>query len=132
MAKHEGLVDLKRSKGDSEEKSVTLASPSSHEKYPYGTELHLDHETMDKLGMKTPRVGDVHHVHAHAHVTSISENHRDGGKKERRVTLQLRKMSVQPHKAATGHAGGKHADAAAGAKAMMDAALKEPADATDD
>lgn len=132
MAKHEGLVDLKRSKGDSEEKSVTLASSPSHDKYPYGTELHLDHETMGKLGMKTPRVGDVHHVLAHGHVTSVSENHHDGGKKERRVTLQLRKMSVQPHKAKTGHAGGKHADAAAGAKAMMDAALKEPADATED
>lgn len=128
MAKREALIDLKRTTDAEDGTGSTLASPAkepkSRDSYPYGTELHLDHETMDKLGMDTPRVGDKHHVHAHAHVTSVSEDHRDGEKKTRRVTLQLRKMSVSPHiPKSSGRAGGKYADAAMGAKSAMDAAL---------
>lgn len=69
--------------------------------YPYGLKLSLDHETLNNLGMKDlPKVGSHIHIHARAHVASVSQNEdmhtgKKGGKKMRRhVDLQIHHMAV--------------------------------------
>jgi hypothetical protein len=119
------LVDLKRTK--EEKKAETKTAPSiGGEDYPYGTRVRLGDEELDKLGMsKLPQVGDGMHVHGHGHVTSVSEDHHEGGKKRRHVEIQLRHMAVKPGEHKQGRAGGKSADQADGMKNAMDSALGE-------
>lgn len=120
------LVDLKRTKAD--KKSDAKSAPSiGGEDYPYGTRVRLGDEELNKLGIdELPQVGDGVHVHGHGHVTSVSEDHHEGGKKRRHVEIQLKHMAVQPGEA-PGRAGGKHADQADGMKSAMDAALPKKA-----
>lgn len=114
------LVDMKRSKADKKDESKKYDSPSfGQEDYHHGLSVSLGHEELSKLGIHTmPQVGDKFHMHAHAHVTSAHEHSREGGKKERRIELQLRKMAVQ-------NAGEQdtHEGKLKGAKAAMDKAL---------
>lgn len=116
------MVDMKRSKKERKEANepTKLGGPGGDD-YPYGLHVHLDHESLEKLGMdKLPRVGQKLHLHAHAHVTEVSEEHRDGGKKHRRVALQLRKLDVKD----AGSESAREAATAKGAKGAMDAALE--------
>lgn len=119
------MVDLKRTKADKKKDrdGIKAIGPGGDD-YGYGTRIHLGPEEMDKLGMSSlPQVGDGVQVHAHGHVTSVSEDHREGGKKHRRVEIQLKHMGVKHGGKEVGRAGGKHADMADGAKAAMDTAL---------
>jgi hypothetical protein len=75
-------------------------SPSSVGKfkpdpYSYEHKITLDDAALTKLGMDTPKVGDVFHVMAHGHVTSVSQDESQNGGKSRHVSLQLKKMGTQ-------------------------------------
>lgn len=89
----------------SEKEPPTVASGngdggSSGPSYPYGLKLSLDHETLNNLGMKNlPKVGSHVHIHARAHVASVSQNEDMHGKKgkksmRRHVDLQIHHMAV--------------------------------------
>jgi hypothetical protein len=122
------LVDLKRTKADKKaDKDGMKSSPGiDQEDYPYGTRIHLGPEELDKLGMSdNPKVGDSVHVHGHGHVTSVSEDHRENGKKHRRVEIHLKHMEVKKGEHKPGRAGGEKADQADGMKGAMDGALAE-------
>lgn len=57
-------------------------------RYPYGTELHLDHDTlaaMEKANGKMPDVGSAVHVMAHGKVTAKGEE--PDGTRHARVQL---------------------------------------------
>lgn len=116
----DGLVDMKRTKAEKKKREETYKSPLGGDDYGYGTRVSLDHEDLEKLGISTlPKVGDKFHLHGHAHVTSVSENHEEGGKKRRRMELQLRKMALK-------HGGSETEQSEAtnkGAKAAIDKAL---------
>jgi hypothetical protein len=87
--------------------------------YPHGLSVRLDHESLSKLGVnKLPAVGDKLHLHAHAHVTHVSEEHGEGGKSRRHVELQLRKMDLQQKP-------NDEAEQKEGMKAAMNKALSE-------
>lgn len=116
------LVDLKRSKEERETSKPVAAG--IEDRYPYGTRLSLDHDELEKLGMKTPNVGDQFHVHGHANVTSVEERTNEDGKKHRHVSLQIKKMAVKPHKSERGRAGGRDAELQEGGKAAMDEAIQ--------
>lgn len=89
------MTDMKRTKAETKENDGPMKS--SGDSYPYGLSVHLDHHALKKLGMhdKLPRVGDRIKLHAHAHVTSVSQDSREGGKPNSRVELQLRHMGVE-------------------------------------
>lgn len=75
------------------------AQPSTPEgpRYPYGLTLSLDNDTLEKLGMKLPDVGDTLMIVASAKVTSVSENEDAyGGKVERHrnASVQIVAMAV--------------------------------------
>lgn len=72
-----------------------------HDPYSYEHRISLDDDALTKLGVKTvPSVGDKFLVQAHGEVTDASESSHTGSdgkaKKERRVSLQLKKMGVSP------------------------------------
>lgn len=124
------LTDMKRTKQErkARDSEMKASLPGSEDSYPYGLSVHLDHESLGKLGVdKLPNVGDKLHLHAHAHVTEVREENREGGKKHRHVTLQLRKMALGAHED-DAH---KSQVAAKGAKGAMDAALAEQEQADD-
>jgi len=87
------MVDLKRSK--TERAKENTPAKMEVDDYPYGLRVHLDHETLEKLGVKTlPKAGDKLHIRAEGHVKSVEESHRDGGKKNRSMSIELRKMAI--------------------------------------
>lgn len=63
--------------------------------FSYEHKVTLDDAALTKLGVGTPKVGDVFHVMAHGHVTSVSQDESQNGGKSRRVSLQLQKMGMQ-------------------------------------
>lgn len=115
------MVDMKRTKAEKKAESSKYDNPvaagGGGDDYPYGLHVTLDHEMLQKLGIdKLPAVGDKMHLQSHAHVTEVSEESHESGKKRRSVRLQMRKMQVEPATKET---------PADGAKAAMDKALTE-------
>jgi len=87
------LVSLKRSKQESEDDGPKLGSTKSHDSYPYGTEMHLEHATLKKLGVsKLPAIGKNLRLHVKAKVTRVSDSADEGGS-NRSVHLQVTHMS---------------------------------------
>lgn len=68
---------------------------SMRDPYSYEHKVTLDDAALTKLGIDTPKVGDVFDVVAHGHVTSVSQDERQNGGKSRTVSLQLKKMGAQ-------------------------------------
>lgn len=89
------LKDMARSK-----KELTGDKIGSYKPNPYSYEhrVTLDADALDKLGVDTPKVGDVFDVLAHGHVMSVSSNESENGKKSHRVELQLKKMAAKAQK----------------------------------
>lgn len=93
------LANMVEKKGGHSKTSpgVMLDSKEKGPTYPWGLRLNLDHDTLTKLGVKDlPKVGSHVHIHAKAHVQSISQNaHKsDGGKPNRSVELQIHHMAI--------------------------------------
>jgi uncharacterized protein YoaH (UPF0181 family) len=90
------MVSMKRSKAVKSKESKVMAAPSSPEDYPYGLRVELDHDGMNKLGMKKmPKVGSKVKFHAHATVKSASESTHEGDSKPNRsASLQITHMKV--------------------------------------
>lgn len=113
------LVDLKRTKQERKERSKP--SPMDGEDYPYGLRVHLGHDELQKLGIDTlPKAGSKVHLRAHAHVASVEDRQRDGGKPERSMSLELRHMSLGDEGPAEGEVDQPEQR---GAKRAMDDAL---------
>lgn len=63
--------------------------------YPYGLQISMESEQMDKLGMKDmPMTGDEMTITCKVKCTGCSETDMQGGKPERSVTLQITDMMV--------------------------------------
>lgn len=93
------LVDMKLSKRDkkeSMESKITEDRPS----YPWGLRLNLDDDSLKKLGISLPDVGESMRVTATATVVSVSENKHEHGSHNRHVELQIVKMGLKPAKEA--------------------------------
>lgn len=118
------LVDMKRTKAERAADKKACNVPFSGEDYPYGLSIRLGRDELEKLGITTlPQVGEELELNAVAYVKSASEEQRDGGKKERRIELELRKMELESTEKVDSHEG-----ALRGAKAAMDKALDDEDD----
>lgn len=97
------LKDIKRTKADRKRESKkhkAMPMGPDVDEYPYGTRIDLDHDTLDKLGMKTmPKAGRKMKLHADVHVHRSEEStHSERGQKpskRRSLTLQIRKMALK-------------------------------------
>jgi hypothetical protein len=74
---------------------IAEASPDRPE-YPYGLQIGLDNESLDKLGLSTlPEVGAEVDITARAVVQTVRVENYQNGKTERRVDLQITDLDVQ-------------------------------------
>lgn len=84
------MVNLKQ-KRTTEPESL-LGDAKTEDAYPYGLVLHLDEDTLTKLGVKgLPAVGAKVRVVAMAEVQSVSQHDSKGGA-HRSVSLQITDM----------------------------------------
>ena len=88
-----GLVNMKMSKEEAKEQSSPSASGAPE--YPYGLQLNLDDDAMEKLGIGDGmNVGDEVTITAKAKVTSKSGYQTMVGDAENSVGLQITDMEV--------------------------------------
>lgn len=93
--KSDGLVDMKLAKKSKKEMEGPCCAPdSSSERYPYGLTLRLDNESMEKLGIDLPDVGEEYTITAKATAIEASANETSDGGKRVSCTLQITKLKV--------------------------------------
>lgn len=83
-----------------ETKSMIEPMPSKDTpRYPYGLNIHLEGEAMEKLGLENlPKVGTQMMLMALVNVESVSErDSQDGGKKQS-MSIQITDMALEPKK----------------------------------
>lgn len=81
------MVDMSRSEDDVEK----YASPLMESKYPYGLQISLNEDSLDKLGVDISdwEIGDVFPLDILAKVVSKSANETEGGKSCCNISLQI-------------------------------------------
>lgn len=93
------LVSMKLDKKAQEEKYAESAAMPERPAYPYGLEVRLDEEAIDKLGIDLPEVGKDMALLARVNVTAVSSSENTyGGKasKSRSITLQITDLCLEP------------------------------------
>lgn len=64
-------------------------------RYPYGLQLNLDNDALEKLGLgNLPEVGAVLQLNANVTVTAVSMNQTEGGDERKSVSLQITDMGL--------------------------------------
>lgn len=102
----------------SKSKSQDVAAPMD-----MAPRMHLDGD--HAKAMKRHRVGDKVRMEVHGKVMSVNQSQYDGEKPRHSIGIEIERIKHKSPKQKTGHAGGKHADDAEGAKGAMDEALEE-------
>lgn len=87
------MVDMKRPK---RKMGTEMAMPMMDSPYPYGLQIRLENDELDKLKFKLPRVGEEFCLEAMVRVTNVSESQSAGNKGDRAVSLQITKMVLEP------------------------------------
>lgn len=88
------MVDMKLSKSPKKEGMGVVMPEAMKDEYPYGLRISLDKDQIEKLGFDG-NVGDEVIVHAMGTITSKSENNVQGGKKEKRLEIQIKNLSCK-------------------------------------
>lgn len=86
------LRDMKRTPADKAEERVEREIMEVPD-YPFGLNLHLDEDSLEKLDIELPDVGDTFFVVAVARVRSVSEHQLDADKTQH-VDLQIEQLSL--------------------------------------
>lgn len=88
------MIDMKMTKKDSPHAVEPAASSGSGPRYPYGLELDLEKETIEKLGLNFDRlkIGQTVKIVAEAEVSSLSERESNDGDR-RSISLQIVRMN---------------------------------------
>ena len=95
-AEDTGMVSMKITKAETKAKSKSYPmAADSGERYPYGLQIRLDNDSMKKLGIELPEVGEEVMVCAKADVTEASANETSEGGKRLSCTLQITKLQIK-------------------------------------
>ncbi|HXF44855.1 MAG TPA: hypothetical protein VNK91_01935 [Burkholderiaceae bacterium] len=90
------LKNMQLSKAESET-MLSPSKPSDGPRYPYGLQLHLTTEVLDKLALAgLPEVGATVMVHARATVVSVSQREEQDGDKQKTCELQITDLALAP------------------------------------
>jgi len=94
------LVSMKRTKAEkaTREKDWKSAPSMGADDYHHGLRVSLDHDGMNKIGMKeTPSVGDEYRIEAHGRVVSARDESREGrSAPDRNIEILLHRMGAEP------------------------------------
>jgi hypothetical protein len=94
------MVSMKRTKAEktAREKDWKEAPAMGADDYHHGLKVSLDHEGMNKLGMKeTPNVGDEYRIEAHGRIVSARDESREGrSAPDRNIEILLHRMGAEP------------------------------------
>jgi hypothetical protein len=89
------MKSMKRVKDDNVDEPVDIDTSE----YPYGLKLHLDNDSLKKLGIeKLPEVGAVMTLTAKVEVADISSSEGQDGEVHRGVGLQITEMELSSSK----------------------------------
>lgn len=91
------MTELTNLKMDDKDYGDDCCSPCeiSKPEYPYGLEVCLCDEVLDKLGVtELPKVGETMIIQCQVTVCSTAENSMQGGDVERRMSLQITDMAL--------------------------------------
>lgn len=103
------MVSMKMDPKEREEK-YTESAIADRPLYPYGLQVNLDEEAIDKLGIALPEVGKDLALMARVNVTAVSSSENTyGGKTEKRrsVSLQITDLCLGPDEGEGGDAATK-------------------------
>jgi hypothetical protein len=91
------LVDMKLTKADKAAREKEWSSAvEGQEDYPYGLSIHLDSESMEKLGLTDADLDAGQPVSIVATAIISSDNiYQRNGKKTRAMSLQIQSMGLQ-------------------------------------
>ena len=91
-------MELKNMKmSDEESKEYDGSVVASKPEYPYGLQITLNDDAIDKLGLPAlPQVGSTMIITARVEVCSVSQYERQDQDKERSVSLQITDMALGP------------------------------------
>ncbi len=95
MSKH--LTDMKLPKRSKTSDCAVACDSSDDPRYPYGLEISLDNDALDKLGLELPEAGEQFIVLGVGPVTRVSQTDNKRGK-DRSLSIQLQKIEVGPVK----------------------------------
>jgi len=85
------MISLKITKKQDDENDMPVAVGGINNRYPYGTRINLDQDSLDKLGiMKLPTVGDKIMIEGKCEVISVRQS--EDGKS---VELQITDMDLE-------------------------------------
>lgn len=87
------MTDMKRTYTD--DGDGPSMAPSDRDEYPYGLQLSLQQEELDKLGVsELPAVGKYVNITARASVSAVCEEKKQDGSVERCLQLQIEDMTL--------------------------------------
>ena len=90
------MIDMKLS--EMEKKEGEVSSVIEKPSYPYGLRLYLDPESVKKLQLKDPQVGQKMMLEAVVEIVSVNAEVIKGDQKAVSVGLQINEMSVDSAK----------------------------------
>ena len=79
-----------------EQEKVAESVAVERPRYPWGLGLHLDSETLEKLGIGLPEVGKSLMLQARVSVTGAMEQESEGSGKQRTAQLQITDLGIGP------------------------------------
>ena len=95
------MAELKSMKLTKKEKKQEETISTRKEDFPFGLSIHLDDESLEKLGINAnsmPSVGTKMMLLARVEVRSMSIHEDDGDDVRRSISLQITDMALDPEK----------------------------------
>lgn len=91
MRKIRAMTDMRRTPA---EKTDAVPTPAEGQDYPWGLQIALTQDELDKLGLTDEvEIGDMLHLHCMAKVTSVHKSASEASGKNCRVELQITHMT---------------------------------------
>jgi hypothetical protein len=89
------LTDMKMSRAEVKEYMGPADSMIDNApRYPWGLCIQLDNDSLEKLGLDLPEVGEEMTLTATVKVTSVSSNETEGSNPSKSVSLQITDMAL--------------------------------------
>ncbi len=89
------MKSMKMTKQEKTEKSAAVPMGPMDDAYPYGLRLTLDKDTLEKLGLKLPAVGEKLSIVAVGCVKSVHASENASGDKYASCDVQIEEMEAE-------------------------------------